>query len=50
VKNRPTVRQEKAEPPVIAPRAASTIRDSRATRAGSGDRLRMTDRWVPVRW
>jgi len=50
VKNRPTTRQENAEPPVIAPRAVSTIRDSRATSAGSGERLRITDRCVAARW
>ena len=50
VKNRPTARHDPGCAPVIAERPASTIRDSRATSAGSGERLRITDRCVAVRW
>jgi hypothetical protein len=46
VKNRPTDRHENTVGPVTADRPASTIRDRRATSAGSGDPLVQRDQLV----
>jgi hypothetical protein len=49
VKNRTTGCHEKLRPPVTAARPAITSWDSDASRIGSGEWLRTTDRWVAAR-
>ena len=48
--NRRTSDQAGADPPATALRPRATSEDSRPTSAGSGERVRTTDRWVAVRW